>query len=132
MNKDAVLTMEPGRELDELVIEWVMGWEAVQPSVPENDFEWLDGKGKKFSAGLWNPSTDLAAAWRVVEKMRTCMPFSERVYLDIRVYPDRYQVLPHKEENNKLLNDCIVSTPSLPEAICKAALLAVLDKEASG
>jgi len=70
----------------------------------------------------WNPAEDIAAAWEVVEKMR-----ANKVYLDVRIWPDEYQVLPHKDENNKLVDGWIVKRRSLPEAICKAALLAVLD-----
>ena len=43
--------MKPGRELDALVVEKVMGW------------KWLSGNP-------WAPSTDIAAAWEVLEKMR--------------------------------------------------------------
>lgn len=66
---------------------------------------------------------DIKAAWEVVEKMR-----ERKIYLDIRVWPDEYQVLPHLDENNKLIERAIVKKKSLPEAICKsAALLAVLE-----
>jgi len=70
----------------------------------------------------FNPSADISAAWEVVEKMR-----QNKIYLDIRVWPDEYQVLPHQDENNKLIERWIVQKSSLPEAIGKAALLAVLN-----
>ncbi|MNJ53291.1 hypothetical protein D3C77_486750 [compost metagenome] len=68
-------------------------------------------------------STDISASWEVVEKLR-----ERKIYLDIRVWPDEYQVLPHLDENNKLIERAIVKKKSLPEAICKsAALLVVLE-----
>ena len=96
MTRDDVLAMEPGRELDALVAKKVMGWFEV----------W-----KPFS-----PSTDISAAWEVVEKLQ-----------------GTYWV-----RMNSMMKDhsCGVGKPdmrweyygnSMPEAICKAALLAVLE-----
>lgn len=67
-------------------------------------------------------STDIALALKVIEEMR-----NKKIYLDTRIFPDYYQVLPHLDEKNKLVERWITKHPILAEAICKAALLAVLD-----
>lgn len=88
-------------------------------------FTWVhevDGDIVDWQPAYFSPSTNMSAAWEVVEKMR-----QNKIYMDIRVWPDEYQVLPHQDENNKLIDRWIVRSPSLPEAICKAALLAVLN-----
>lgn len=67
-------------------------------------------------------SDDMAIAMQVIEELR-----NRKIYLDIRVFPDYYQVLPHLDEKNKLVERWITYHPTLAEAICKAAILAVLD-----
>ncbi len=59
------MTYPTGRELDALVAEKVMGW------------SFCDGHGGYWSKGglsmgsvhAWSPSTDIGAAWQVVEKL---------------------------------------------------------------
>lgn len=75
--------MKPGRELDALVAEKVMGWRVVRepqddgyggPPLPK-PFLWAIGDGTPavFREGQepqpWSPSRDIAAAWEVVEKV---------------------------------------------------------------
>ncbi|WP_028609218.1 BC1872 family protein [Paenibacillus harenae] len=103
LTREKVLAMKPGRELDALVAERVMG--IILPNIHNANFY----------------STDIDAAWELVEKMR-----DNKIYLDIRVWPDEYQVLPHENENNKLVYEWIVKRKSLTEAICKAALLTTI------
>jgi hypothetical protein len=68
--------MEPGRELDRLIAEKVMGWSPVKgdPSSFENPSEFQD-EWMSRHAGVWQwlpaYSTDIAAAWEVVEKLKT-------------------------------------------------------------
>lgn len=62
------LDLDAGRELDALVAERVMGWKRMG-----DDF-WQDSHGKprtlsSTSFGSFAPSTDIAAAWEVVEHM---------------------------------------------------------------
>lgn len=67
--------MKAGRELDALVAEKVMGW--------------MDGDGvglrvadgeviNSMDCRPWSPSTDIAAAWEVVEKMAARMRSDSR------------------------------------------------------
>lgn len=60
---------EAGRELDALIAEKVMGW-TVDPI-----YRMYTGAGMRHAVGnnldtRFNPSTNIAAAWEVVEKMR--------------------------------------------------------------
>lgn len=109
LTREEILALPPGRELDALVAKYVMFPRHTSP---------LE------EVRVWSPrySTDILSAWAVVDKMR-----QNKIYLDIRVWPDEYQVLPHQDENNKLIDRWIVKKPSLPEAIGKAALLAVFN-----
>lgn len=118
MTRKEILAMKPGKELDTLVSEKVMTFKIESPSAEQCNI-W-DGREVRY----FEPSTDISAAWEVVEKMRMR---TNKIYLDIRIWPDEYQMLPHQDENNKLIDRWIVKSTSLPEAICKAALLAVLE-----
>lgn len=139
MTKEEILKMEAGEELDRLVAE-VMG-EPMPEFTPENALELqLAGSPVKSPKGnwlclcrydegdipTWRPlpySTDISAAWSVVEKMRELdYSFSLTNYDNYKLV---YQV---KFYNylNPALSYCGVGTA--PEAICKAALLTKLDE----
>ena len=125
-------TMEPGRELDALVAEHVMEWVHVRTSTQGYGECWElpDGTrlctGSEIMPGLigFAPSTDIAAAWEVVEKLVPPMwvtfdspdPYSDKwiVWLS-RVYSAEDPVV----ETERAEAD----TPA--HAICLAALKAV-------
>lgn len=124
MTREEILDMSAD-QLAEATAVHVMGWKWCEPTRIGNAVS----SGYWWSLSLeepvfdWNPGEDILAAFEVLEKMR-----ERKIYLDIRVWPDEYQVLPHLDENNKLIERAIVKNKSLPEAICKsAALLAVLE-----
>lgn len=56
--------MQPGRELDALIAEKVMGW------VVDGDGEIFHGGVYLMDLNQWRPSTDIGCAWRVVNRMR--------------------------------------------------------------
>ena len=77
-------TLEPGPELDALVAEKVMGWEVTRRDHPmleggEQVIHAKDADGAlraviwdiaNYPRSLWwHPSTDITAAWEVVEKV---------------------------------------------------------------
>ena len=136
MTRDEILAMEPGRELDALVAERVMGKPkpTVIPRSDEKFLETWDDWGGAWLARFKGDneigqyyalpfSTNISKAWEVVEKMQElgCM-----IELD-RYYPG---------ENSGLWT-CLfcagselcgrAEVPTAPEAICKAALLAVME-----
>ncbi|MDP4158201.1 MAG: hypothetical protein Q8911_00355 [Bacillota bacterium] len=106
--KDEILVMEPGRELDALVAEKVMEWELWNN-------QWSD-KEKNLIApsDLWSPSTDISAAWEVVKKLTELGKTVE-----INAFASGRVVV---RVIGKFQKDVFNSAP---EAICKAALLAV-------
>jgi len=130
MTHNEVLAMKPGRELDALVAEKVMGWVEFSPIDPTIDFgvhgkyRWnyakdpKDGKQKPIP---WY-SEDIAAAWEVVEKML------ERGGCEIGCYGSKNGAK-WFEVNVITMNGEVTVTAQTPaEAICKAALLAVMEE----
>lgn len=62
--------MEAGRELDVLIAEKVMQWTHRTVRNPvENYWQWSNAEGKD-TALLPHFSTDMAAAWQVLEELR--------------------------------------------------------------
>ncbi|MFD2703838.1 hypothetical protein ACFSVM_25745 [Paenibacillus shunpengii] len=109
-----ILNLSPGRDLDAQIALRVMGFKEITIVGTYYFTDPIDTQLKSYS-------TDIKAAWEVVEKLR-----KQKIYLDIRVWPNEYQVLPHYDENNKLKPELVVKLRSLPEAICKAAFLSVI------
>lgn len=119
MTREEIQSLKPSKFLNDLVADKVMGWET--------DYEYayyLPERDGFVSSQFHQFSVDISAAWEVVEKMR-----ERKIYLDIRVWPDEYQVLPHLDENNKLIERAVVRKKRLPEAVCIAALLAMKGSE---
>lgn len=122
LTRENILAMSNWRQLDALVAEKVMGLDMVEDTLPQLPKYYRPEYERTIFTDVPLYSTEISAALEVLEKMR-----NNKIYLDIRIWPDEYQVLPHQDENNKLIERWIVQRPSLPEAICKAALLAVLN-----
>lgn len=104
--------MNPGCALDALVAEKVMGWKStgmLELSVTDEE-PWLDeNQCEKWCTPKY--STDIAAAWKVVEK------FSSRFSMS------RDALGWHANMTPFVGGDCIADTA--PHAICLAALKAV-------
>ncbi|MHB8172129.1 MAG: BC1872 family protein [Thermincolia bacterium] len=115
MTRDEVLNMKPGRELDALVAEKVMGERVRSRGQLESCI--MPGANKPWRA-IPNYSTDISASWEVIETLASVFRMLERVPLisqyTCTVWPDN------------LLKPIKVNAPTAPEAICKAALLVCL------
>lgn len=109
MNTDE---LEAGPQMDALVAEKVMGW-SIRGEL------WKDKRGtirrskstfEQYEPSIrWSPSTDIAAAWEVVEKMPMGMwPSVDGWVVEI---PDG--------------SGDEVEAPTAPLAICRAALKAI-------
>jgi len=123
MTREEILRMEAGPELDRLIAERVMGWKAGA------DFFVADGKISRIHRAtsgtavseLWSPSTDIAAAMEVVNKLLS--------RYNISIYSGRYpirwfvQIVAVEDWETKAL----VEDENLPLAICRAALLAAME-----
>lgn len=113
MTSDEIMKMRPGRELDAIVAEKMMGWEYFPAQVTGTFvrlgyfFDPVSGEAHHH----WSPSTDISAAWEVVEKFE---------YIDVRSFKDHYGCTVYGKT---------MTGKTAPEAICKAALLAVMGEE---
>lgn len=119
--------MEPGRELDLLVAEKVMGYKIAEVkgdavvsskiSAGSNDNPWLNKELKPYS-------TDIAAAWEVVEKMK-----KEFIQTEIIIWQTGHKARISKFAGTSLnvialINHVEAEGESAAHAICLAALKA--------
>lgn len=129
MTEDEIRNLPAGREMDALVAQQLFGWMFIASNFVHN-LEY----GTMIPPNGWKRdnfipdecphySTDIAAAWEVVEKMRgmalaMTMGKGDDAYqcriFDGRIAPEAYRVL--------------VSAETAPLAICRAALLAMESK----
>lgn len=133
--------MNPGRELDILVAEKVMGWKKLtcgqcnnrpwlpagipcaywhnqdgKETAPIFDI-WTGGMGDRLEELAWKPSTDIAAAWQAVENIRKRgFPLSLN-----HQGKDWWEAIFWDETDDRWKGE----GSSAPHAICLAALKAV-------
>lgn len=131
MTRDEILKMPAGRELDALVATKVLGYTYD----PESWVEWgitsPDGnrEGELFLRAY---STDIAAALEVVEKMRGDnwrFGCSSREFGTGDNWWAWLENPPHWESSDT--KSATAEADTLPLAICRAALLAMLDGDLS-
>jgi len=133
MTKEEILAMSPSVEMGNLVAIEVMKWHRDGDHWVTPEGFWVKAEGLDG----WYPWRDISAAWQVVKKMREmedshgnhllcCLDiYSDHdfvweirwSYSELSLYNDG-----HKKHRSGCYDD-------LPEAICKAALLAKLIME---
>lgn len=111
--------MKPSRELDALVAEKVMGW-RVGPI--DDDYLASDGTPTGWTKGTcysqrppFRPSTDIAAAWEVVQQFDSVKVLKAGASWDCGISVKRGDWFEVE----------LASAPTAPLAICLAALRAV-------
>jgi hypothetical protein len=118
LTREEILAMEPGRELDMLVNQHLFGY-SVRSHLAYKE-------GMKIDRTDFLPSTFLPNAWEVVEKMR-----ETHIYELADFGRNKYKKAQHFAAFHSLDRprdyERQVRAKKLPEAICKAALLAVLN-----
>jgi len=108
---EKILAMKPGRELDMLVAEKVMGW-----MVKVREIVWsVDKHG--FTRPLPFFSSDIKDAWQVVESIK-----GRRIAIEKTLSGSFYCCIGHSADGHKPVD---YQAKTAPEAICKAALLAL-------
>lgn len=113
--------MEAGRELDALAAEKVMGWTVQLIVGPQDAFEeWRDPRGWRYGPEPKPYSTDIAAAWQVVEQMQGRELTDIAVSWDIR--DDKWCWVARFGRTER-------TGYTAPTAICRAALAALSIKE---
>ncbi|GIO83490.1 hypothetical protein J25TS5_04220 [Paenibacillus faecis] len=129
MTLEEILAMGPGRELDALVAEKVMLWEWNDEKTfsqgnyvridPPYAFDHESGE-PRFN---WSPSTEISAAWEVVEKMRQKNYIYELADFGRNTHKSKPHYAAFHPINKPRNYERQVHSKTLPEAICKAALL---------
>jgi hypothetical protein len=126
MTRNEVLAMKPGRELDALVAEKVMGLEYIPASSPSAGLivqdHFFDPKTGDALFG-WSPSTNIATAWEVwehetPENWRMTVHKSNGRYLALIVEET-------KEKGHRTVAQ--VEAKTAAEAMVKCRLLAVME-----
>lgn len=126
MTCEEILAMEPGRELDALIAEKIMGWKSIITKDEVGDvYRGIPPGGKLFDEDyIPHYSTDIAMAWRVVWKW-------------LRAYYYGTFELNCANFGNETNWECQFGNyprakgETAPEAICKAALFTVMKEEGS-
>ena len=113
MTKAEILAMKPGKELNKQVAEVVLGFKYVN----DRFFGDMEGYGNSIYHPLRNYSGDMTAAQDVVEKLKE------------KNYTARVELNHYTENWEADFGYGMVSAPGAPEAICKAALIAVMEAE---
>jgi hypothetical protein len=128
-----------GRELDALVAERVMQWKRVRSDRDEGDdrrdVAWMLHykmgvlRGEPYTYGAnalydrtfrkWSPSTDIAAAMEVIEKMRELGWLTDCITNDVYGMPDTSWSASFRMSGGYEVE---AQAATLPEAICRAAL----------
>jgi len=130
--REQILNEPAGRQMDEWVAEYVMGWELSPPlgHDPTTKITYMVGEPPDIAfVEIFMPSKKMESAWDVVEKLK------ELGFSIIRLstgdmmgdlwqchIADAYREIANPGDKDYYAN---AETPSL--AICKAALLAVID-----
>jgi len=135
LKKQAVLAMKPGRELDALVAEKVMGWrKKTFPGGGGGFTAWVDENEKVmklisnstmsetcYRCDYFRPSTDIVAALEVAIHLQKQGYY---VCIDLKACEETSVGVYEADPANQIAY-AKAQTPA--EAICKAALLAVMD-----
>lgn len=125
LTRDEILNMPAGREMDALIAERVMGWE-IHPH--KTHYIHNDGKTGYFvPCGEFQPSEDIAAAWQVVERMRYKNFYSQHTDLTLASENEEWWSWTFIDHNPLAGYSEKATAETAPLAICRAALLAVMD-----
>lgn len=118
--------MKPGRELDALIAEKVMGLANIEQGAnafgkPTVTSQLRDGFVVGIKGAIPHYSTDIAAAWEVLENIIRKGPFREKFALEWMPHPNLEQSY---WAVFSTINSCIATSKTAPHAICLAALKA--------
>jgi hypothetical protein len=122
LTREQVLSMETGRELDALVAEKVMGLQGFRKGTPGYEgWEYIYTSNLGDNQPIPHYSSDLSAAWEVIEKFDN-MTFRRGREADGHIRHFAYIWLNSDDDKHEM---CKAS--KMPEAVCKAALMAVMN-----
>jgi len=125
MTRDEILNMPAGKEMDALIASEVMGYDWRYIDAYPYRHRWISESGDTFDIEELEFSSDIAMAWRVVEKMSEEWCFNVSTGHDFRKYPGLS--FGCKLDSKEFISTHFALAETAPLAICRAALL--LDKE---
>ena len=138
MTRDGILAMETGPELNALIAVELMGWQRQEETPPgyvchEGGRDWISPDGKDWwcnhcgqEDGFPDFSGSISAAWDVVEKlMEQNMWWASEYYRHDDPPYDWAFCKPRGDNGAFRYYDA--KADALPLAICRAALLAVME-----
>ena len=141
--------MGAGPELDLLIAEKVMGYPIIDVTPPCDHnvtpyvthiavfsptqihyHRALGNEKQNYMWGIWQPSTDIAQAWEVVEKLRDSFHYVSIIFAhegNFQVQDPRYSISISEfdEKLNQRIEVGLNAAPTAPLAICRAALKAI-------
>jgi hypothetical protein len=109
MTKQEILAMKSGRELNMKVAEKVMGYQVILDKTFGDMERYVDGQGSSVYRPLQHYSEDMSAARQVLERVKA---------LNLKVNPFGNGSGEFKDTRELT-----------PQAICKAALIAVMEMD---
>lgn len=125
--------MPAGREMDALVAEKVMAWTSVRTGKKYDASDFDDLYGQSLGGFDWRCpvpgySTDIAAAWKVVEYLRKRKePYGAQLdHIEERNQSEGIWVVQFCAKYNEAWWHAHAYADTVPLAICRAALKAVL------
>lgn len=125
--RDKIMAMKAGKLIDSLIAEDVMGWH-LGDSWGGADWHTRDHEFAE-SVFRFRPSTEITAAWIVVEKLKSIEKRTSRnrpiSVIEVGGYSSSEFIWQCRLKD--LINEIRVEAPTAPEAICKAALLCCLE-----
>jgi hypothetical protein len=121
MTRDEILNMPAGYEMNKLIAEHIFGMRIEENHGLAGGFYWV-GNGVQFGdmrvQNVPDYSTDIEAAWKVVEKM-------VRFSITIESFP-KGVLCRFFGAGQTTAGDAVGWADTAPLAICRAALLAVM------
>lgn len=148
MTREEIMAMEPGAEMDALVATLVMGWQRFVPGTRDPAFDWaqwntatgasgwfVDSDPDYYACGeechVWRPSTDITAAWMVVEAVRERPDADGYARWYVKIHDTAIPETPWTATFRKRLGGgppfmAEASEKDAPLAICRAALLTTI------
>jgi len=112
MTPEQIDELEPGRELDALIAEHVLGFAL--PFKGRGEFDTFDANGKP----VLNYSTDIAAAWRALDRLRVI----DFRHVTLEMAGGCWRCILQPYNQNETFSSFGYSAPL---AICRAALKAI-------
>ena len=119
MNKDEILKMREGRKMRELLATLVMGWELYVPEAFDDRLRnyWRHPETKEArSVESWHPDENILDAFLVVDQ----------VLHDNKDIAIRSSVRGWHVTIEAKYDDYVANAETMPLAICRAALLAIV------